>query len=94
VFPFDTGGVTPARPGNEEIARLLHELREPMGAFVIYLALLDDEPLSEDGKRHLDTMLGNVQRMVATIGKIASSFGLEKSTPLAILSADRSAHGA
>jgi signal transduction histidine kinase len=78
-------------PEKDEMSRLLHDLREPLGAFVIYLALLDDEKLSDDGRKHLESMLGSVQRMVTAVGEIASSFGLEpgKSTPLAILNQDR-----
>jgi hypothetical protein len=37
-------------PQPNEIRRLLHALREPVGAFVIRIALLDDEKLSDDAQ--------------------------------------------
>jgi hypothetical protein len=79
-------------PTKEELSRLLHDLREPIGAFVIYLALLDDEELSSDGRKHLEAMLRNVERMVASIDVVASTFGLERSTPLALVSQHERAH--
>ena len=80
-----------AVPSKDEILRLLHALREPMGAFFIHLALLDDEPLSENGRERLDAMFGNVERMAAALGEITARFGLEvgEATPLAIVNSDR-----
>jgi hypothetical protein len=81
-----------ATPSTDEIGQLLHDLREPIGAFVIYLSLLDNEVLSAEGRHHLEAMLGNVQRMVKVVADLAAGFGLERgsSTPLAILSGNGS----
>jgi hypothetical protein len=80
-------------PNRNEIRGLLHALREPVGAFVIHLSLLDDEDLSEEARSHLEAMLVNVQRMVEALGDITSSFDLEagSSTPLSVLIAQRQA---
>jgi len=81
---------------NAEIAHLLHELREPVGAFVIYLALLDDEEVGKEARKHLDSMRTNVQRMVGAIADIASGFGLEgdgNSAPVRVTGHDRRPHG-
>jgi len=79
-----------AAPKHDEICRLVHALREPVGAFSIHLTLLDDGKLSENGHKQLDAMLGNVERMAAALSDITKAFGLEtvNSTPLAILSRD------
>ena len=65
----------------------MHALREPTGALVINLSLLDNESLSAEGRQHLDATLGNVQRLVDAIAAITARFGLEcgSSTPLAML---------
>jgi hypothetical protein len=74
------------------LRRILHDLRDPVGAFVIHLSMLDDRGLDEDVQRHVDAMLGAVQRMVGALADLTAQFELErgKSTPLAILNRDRS----
>jgi hypothetical protein len=47
-----------------KIRRLLHALREARRAFVIRIALLDDEKLSDDAQDHINAMLGSVQKMI------------------------------
>jgi hypothetical protein len=78
-------------PGTDETRKLLHALREPVGAFAIHVSLLDDEELSARAQHHLDAMLISVERMTAALAAITSRFGLElgDSTPLAILNQDR-----
>ena len=78
-------------PSTDEIRDLLHEVREPIGALVIYLSLLDNEALSAEGRHHLEAMLGNVQRMVKGVAGLVEGFGLERgsATPLAILTSGR-----
>jgi hypothetical protein len=75
-------------PTTDELRRLMHALREPVGALVINLSLLDNEDLSVEGQKRLDATLGNVQRMVEAIAALTGRFGLEggSATPLAILS--------
>jgi hypothetical protein len=51
-----------ATPDIAEIRRLLHALREPLGAFVIHLELLDREELSVAGRSELKTMRANMER--------------------------------
>lgn len=74
-------------PTTDEIRRLMHALREPVGALVINLSLLDNEGLTPAARERLDAALGNVQRMVEAIATITARFGLEcgSSTPLAML---------
>ena len=74
-------------PSNEELRRLLHDLRGEIGSFVFRLALLDEQRMSGDARTNLDAMLGNVDRMVGALARLTSGLGLEggKSTPLAIL---------
>jgi hypothetical protein len=74
-----------ARPETEEIRDLLHDLREPVGAFVIYLSLLDDEEVSPEARRHLEAMLASVKRMVEGLARITARFGIETATPLGIV---------
>jgi hypothetical protein len=78
-------------PETDETRKLLHALREPVGAFAIYVSLLDDEELSARAQHHLDAMLVSIERMTAALAAITSRFGLElgDSTPLAILNHDR-----
>jgi len=66
----------------------MHALREPVGAFVINLSMLDDENLSTEGRERLEAMLANVQRMVEALTELTAGLGLERgsSTPLAMLS--------
>jgi hypothetical protein len=74
-------------PDTDEARRLLHALRGALGSFVIHLAIVDDQEMSQDARTHLDAMLVNVDRMVEALAAISASFGLAggKSTPLAIL---------
>jgi hypothetical protein len=75
-------------PTTDEIRRLMHALREPVGALVINLSLLDNERLSAEGRQRLDASLSNVHRMVEAIAEMTARFGLEcgSSTPLAMVS--------
>ncbi len=43
-----TGAVPPK---NDEIRRLVHSLREPVGAFAIHIELLDDQDLNASARR-------------------------------------------
>jgi len=72
----------------DDLRQLLHALREPVGAFAIKLALLDDEQLSDDARRCINQMLSEVERMAEAISAISSHFRLEvgDATPLAIIS--------
>ena len=80
-----------AAPDTDQTRRLLHALREPVGAFAIYIALLDDEDLSAGARSHVDAMLVNVEHMMKALTAITSAFSLEvgDSTPLALLSKQR-----
>jgi len=71
----------------DEMRRLLHRLREPLGAFAIRLTLIDDAALDEDSRAHVDAMLAEVQRMTHALEAITARFGLEVGdcTPLAII---------
>ena len=64
----------------------MHALREPVGAFAIHLALLDDEQVSDSEREHLAAMLRSVERMTAALTDITKAFGLEVSTPLSLVS--------
>ena len=83
-----------AVPKIDEIRRLLHALREPVSAFSIYLSLLDNGDLGASRRPHLDAMHANVEHMSKALAEITSAFGLEVggSTPLAVLSEDRSSN--
>ena len=78
-------------PNSDGFGRLLHDLREPIGAFIIYLSLLENEELSADGRRHLEAMVRNARRMAKMIGDFAEALGLEGdgSGPHAIVSEHR-----
>jgi hypothetical protein len=75
-----------ATPRADEIRRLLHALREPVGAFAINVALLDDEALNEAARQNVNAMLSNVQHMTKALAAITKAFRLEvgDATPLAI----------
>ena len=77
-------------PQPNEIRKLMHALREPVGAFVIRIALLDDEKLSDDARDHINAMLVSVQKMMRALTEMTARFGLDagETTPLAILSSD------
>jgi hypothetical protein len=62
-----------------------------MGALVTHLALLDDKPLDNEARRHVEAMLANVDRMINVLGDLTAALELEpgKSTPLAILTRGR-----
>src|SRR5687768_15547124 len=53
-----------------ELRSLLHELRGPLGAFAMYVALLDAEEMSTAAQAHLKTMHGNMERMTAALNAI------------------------
>jgi hypothetical protein len=76
-----------ATPKADEIRRLLHALREPVGAFAINVALLDDEALNEAARQRMNAMLSNVERMAKALAAITQAFGLEvgDSTPLSLI---------
>jgi signal transduction histidine kinase len=78
-------------PNTDGIDRLLHDLREPIGAFIIYLSLLENEELSADGRRHVEAMVRNARRLAKMIGDITEALGFEGngSTSNAILSEKR-----
>ena len=65
-----------------------------MGAFVSHLTLLDDKPLDDDARRHVEAMLANVDQMIKVLGDLTAALELErgKSTPLAILTRKRRMH--
>jgi hypothetical protein len=84
-------------PRTDEIRRLVHALREPVGAFVIHVSMIEDERLSDDVREHVAAMLSSVERMVGALADITSRFGLElgDATPLSMIaSEDRRASGA
>ena len=76
-----------ATPKADEIRRLLHALREPVGAFAINVALLDDEALNEAARQRMNAMLSNVERMAKALAAITKAFGLDvgDSTPLSLI---------
>jgi hypothetical protein len=76
-----------ATPRADEIRRLLHALREPVGAFAINVALLDDEALEPAARQRLNAMISNVERMTNALAAITKAFRLEvgDSTPLPLI---------
>jgi hypothetical protein len=83
-------------PTTSEIRQLVHALREPVGAFMIYLSLLDDHEFDGEARQHLKAMLEDVSRMSDALAEITRRFGLElgDSTPLAMIArTDRRRHG-
>ena len=84
----------PARsrmPTQNEARRLMHAMREAVGAFVIRVALLEDQDLSESARTTRDAMLHDVERMARALCAMTDAFGLEMdgSTPLAMLNSRR-----
>ena len=75
------------RPTIKEIGIMMHALREAVGAFVIRVAMLEDEDLSERGRTTRDAMLSDVERMARALRAMTDAFDLEQtgSTPLALL---------
>ncbi|HEV8246972.1 MAG TPA: hypothetical protein VGP93_14440 [Polyangiaceae bacterium] len=74
-----------AIPTNDEIIRLLHDLRDPLGSFAIRLSLLDETPMSDDARRHLAEMHKSFKRMTHALATITTAFALDtESIPLAI----------
>ena len=65
----------------------MHALREPVGAFAINAAMLDDETLDETAREKLNAMLSNVERMTKALAAITKAFGLEvgDTTPLSLI---------
>jgi hypothetical protein len=74
-------------PKADEIRRLLHALREPVGAFAINVALLDDQALNEAERQKMNAMISNIERMTNALAAITKAFGLEvgDSTPLPLI---------
>lgn len=58
---------------DRELRRLLHELREPLGAFAVYVELLDAEEMSTAAKANLKAMHGNLERMTEALNAIDSA---------------------
>jgi hypothetical protein len=84
----------PARsrmPTPDEVRRLMHAMREAVGAFVLRVALLEDADLSESARDTRDAMLHDVERMSRALRAMTEAFGLEHhgSTPLAMLNPRR-----
>ena len=71
-----------APPQSDELGRLLHALRQPLGAFVNYLSLLEDENVREEARKYLDAMRADVKRMTAAIEQIAAALEAGDSTTL------------
>ena len=80
----------PNPPRTDEIRRLVHALREPVGAFVIHVSMIEDEQLTDDVREHVQAMLSNVERMVGALADITSRFGLElgDTTPLSLIASE------
>jgi hypothetical protein len=74
-------------PTQDEVRRLMHAMREAVGAFVIRVALLEDRDLSESARTTRDEMLHDVERMTRALRAMTEAFGLERgpSTPLSML---------
>lgn len=59
-------------PDPHEVGRFVHALRQPLGAFVNYLALLEEEQLTAEAQKHLEAMHADVKRMAAIIDAMAT----------------------
>ena len=77
-------------PRTDEIRRLVHALREPVGAFVIHVSMIEDERLSDDAREHVAAMLSSVERMVGALADLTSRLGLEigDTTPLSLIASE------
>jgi hypothetical protein len=64
-------------PRTDQIRRLMHALREPVGAFAINLSLLADDDLNGQARKRVATMKTNVRRMTEALSEIAAAFDLE-----------------
>ena len=66
-----------AHPEPNDLLRLIHELREPLGSFAIRLSLLETMNLTKDARKQLDAMRASIERMAKAVTDIASAFGLD-----------------
>ena len=64
---------------HESLRKLLHALREALGALAIDLALFADQRLSSDGQKRLDALRENVKRTESAIKQI-EAFGTTSPT--------------
>ena len=70
-----------ASPTPAEVRRLMHALREAVGAFVLRVALFQNEDLSASGRTTRDAMLADVERMRRALRAMTDAFGLELDGP-------------
>src|SRR5688572_23738825 len=87
--------VPSAPPDTDELRDLVHALREPVGAFAIRASLLDDQPLTVDGRQQLEAMIADVKRMADALARITARFQLEVggSLPVPMVSQRTRGHG-
>jgi hypothetical protein len=61
----------------DNLRRLMHELRESVGAFAIHLSKLADGTLDSDGRDRIDKMRANARQMDKALAEIVILFGLD-----------------
>lgn len=65
-----------AKPDISEVRRLLHDLREPLGAFFIHVGLLEGTELTAEGHSYLKAMHTHMEKARAALDEI--DFVLER----------------
>jgi signal transduction histidine kinase len=55
-----------------DLRHIIHELRQPLGAMANRAYLLEDEPLSAEGRKHVAALSADVKRLAATLDELAA----------------------
>jgi signal transduction histidine kinase len=63
------------------IRRIVHELRQPLGAIANRAYLLEDEPLSAEGKKHVAALSADVKRIAKSLEELAAAFERDAAPP-------------
>ena len=57
-----------------DLRRIVHELRQPLGAIANRAYLLEDEPLSAEGRKHLAALDADVKRLAKQLEELTAAF--------------------
>jgi len=57
-----------------DLRRIVHDLRQPLGAIANRAYLLEDEPLSAEGRRHLAALDADVKRLAKQLEELTAAF--------------------
>jgi signal transduction histidine kinase len=62
-----------------DLRRIVHDLRQPLGAIANRAFLLGDEPLTSEGRRHLAALDADVKRLAKQLEELSAAFDSDPS---------------